>query len=98
MLGGLCGIALGLAMAICGLAPVIRIALQAALGDGRAEVAVAFDRDGRVRSWVVTRSSGSAPSDMAAREAALQLADLEPPGRVAGRTLVYRARFGAALD
>ena len=98
VLGGLCGIALGLAMAIAGLAPAFRTAVETVLGDGQAEVAVAFDPSGRVQSSVLVRSTGSGRSDAAAREAALQLANLQPPAEVAGRTLVYRAQFGAAFD
>ena len=61
-----------------------------------AEVRVAFDGEGRVASSLLTRSAGSRPSDTAALEEALQLASLEPREAVAGRTLVFTARFNAA--
>jgi len=67
-------------------------------GEGSAEIAVAFDHEGRVLSAALRRSTGSKPTDAAARDEALQLASLQPPGRVAGRTLVFRARFGLAFE
>ena len=62
----------------------------------RAEVAVAFDSRGQVASSILTRSTGSRPSDEAALDAAVQLARLQPSAAVAGRTLVFKARFSAA--
>jgi len=95
------GLALGIAIpftALGGLAgdPLAQLARAAAArahGEARAEIAVSFGQDGQIRSAAVVRSSGSRPSDAAAREAALQLAGLQPAGQVAGRTLVFRASF-----
>jgi hypothetical protein len=100
------GLALGIAIpftALGGLAgdPLAQLARAAATqaaarayGEARAEIAVSFGQDGQIRCASVVRSTGSRPSDAAAREAALQLAGLQPAGQVAGRTLVFRASFG----
>ncbi len=63
--------------------------------DGKAEVAIAFDGDGRIASSRVRRSTGSERSDAAALDGALELASLEQPRLVAGRTLVFRTDVGA---
>ena len=101
------GLALGIAIplvAFAGLAtdPLAQLARAAATqaaarasGEGRAEIAISFDSHGRVRSTALVRSTGSKPSDEAARDAAVQLAGLQPAGQVAGRTLVFRASFKA---
>ena len=104
------GLALGIAIPLTvlgGLAaePLAQLAQAAATqvaarasGEGRAEIAVSFDRDGQIRCAILRRSTGSRPADEAAREAALQLAGLRTPAQVAGRTLVFSARFGTVLD
>ena len=104
------GLALGIAIpfaALGGLAadPLAQLARAAAAqaasrvyGEARAEIAVSFGLDGQIRGAAVVRSTGSRPSDDAAREAALQLAGLQPAGEVAGRTLVFRASFGTASN
>jgi outer membrane biosynthesis protein TonB len=56
----------------------------------RAEVSVSFDSDGRIAAATLVRSTGSRVDDAQARQAALQLADLQPAGAAAGRTLVFR--------
>jgi hypothetical protein len=106
----LCGYALGISIplaALAGAAPerlaegvrmAVAEAVASARGEGRAEIAVAFDREGRVMSSALVRSAGSRPRDAAARDEALQLASLEPRGQVAGRTVVFTAQFGAAID
>jgi hypothetical protein len=106
----LVGLALGVAMAFAvldarfagrlsqGVHAAVEWAVELVQGDGKADVAVAFDRDGRVVSSALVRSTGSGLTDEAARDAALQLASLEPPGQVAGRTRIYRTTFCAALD
>jgi outer membrane biosynthesis protein TonB len=75
------------------LAPAV--AAMAAQAERRAEIAVRFDADGRIVEVVVLRSTGSRTGDAAAREEALQLAGLQAPPAVAGRTLVFRIAFGA---
>ncbi len=67
-------------------------------GDARADVAVAFDGEGRVASVALLRSTGSTTSDAAARDAALQLASLEPRGGSSGLTRIYHASFDAAAE
>jgi outer membrane biosynthesis protein TonB len=106
----LCGYALGISIpmaSLAGAAPerlaaglrmAVAEAVASARGEGRAEVAVAFDDEGRVASAALTRSAGSRSRDEAAREEALQLASLEPRGQVAGRTVLFTAVFGAAID
>lgn len=106
-LGGLClGIAIPFA-ALGGVAadPLAQLARAAATqaaarayGGSKAEIAVSFDHDGRIHCAAMLRSTGSQSSDAAAREAALQLAALQPAGQVAGRTLVFRASFGIASN
>ena len=61
-----------------------------------AEVAVAFDRNGRVTTSQLRKSSGSERTDAAAVDAAVELATLRQPADVAGRTLLFRARFDSA--
>ncbi len=102
------GLALGIAIPFAALGgwaadPLAQLARAAAAqaaarayGEARAEIAVSFDHAGRIRCTALLRSTGSRPSDEAAREAALQLAGLQPAGQVAGRTLVFRASFGTA--
>jgi TonB family protein len=76
--------------AIAALGPVMTAAFADPAAAGRAEVAVSFDADGRIASSALVRSSGSRRSDATAREAALQLASLQPSAGAAGRTLVFR--------
>jgi hypothetical protein len=61
----------------------------------RAQVAVQFDRAGRIASTALVRSSGSGAADQAARDAALQLASLEPAETAAGRTRVFNIALAA---
>lgn len=58
-----------------------------------AEVAIAFDRDGRPLAHALRRSSGSARSDAAAVSESLELASLRQPAELAGRTVLFTARF-----
>jgi hypothetical protein len=55
----------------------------------RAQVEVSFGADGKIASSALVRSTGSRVGDRAAREAALQLASLEPAEGVAGRTRMF---------
>ena len=84
---------------LAALGPAVSTAIRLASGHWRspssAVVVVAFDETGRIRSSAIQRSSGSARADAAALDAAVDLANLSPPGAVAGRTLLYRACFGA---
>jgi hypothetical protein len=66
-------------------------ALQAPARD--AEVSVVFDHKGRPLAHALRRSSGSQRSDQAAVSAAMELASLRHPCEVAGRTLLFTARF-----
>ena len=85
-------------------APALRIAAHQAVsnaahglvaggGGGVAEVAVAFDGQGRVAATVLRRSSGQPGSDAQALDAARELASLQLPEAVAGRTVLFHARF-----
>ena len=58
-----------------------------------AEVTVAFDIHGRPSSHALRRSSGSQRSDQAAISAAMELASLRHPCEMAGRTVLFTARF-----
>ncbi len=58
-----------------------------------AEVAIAFDREGRPQAHALRRSSGSARSDAAAVSESLELASLRQPAELAGRTVLFTARF-----
>ena len=58
-----------------------------------AEVKITFDRRGKVSAAEVRHSTGSRRSDTAAVDAAVDLASLNAPADVAGRTLVIRANF-----
>ncbi len=87
-------------------APALRLAADQAVanasrpfvaGGGVAEVAVAFDGEGRVAATVLRRSSGRAASDAEALDAARELASLQLPEAVAGRTVLFHARFNAGL-
>ena len=95
----LAGLTLGptLVMAtLDGAAPLLRlaspmvVAATAAPTPRRAEVSVRFDCDGRIETAAMVHSTGSRIDDAQARQAALQLADLQPAGAAAGRTLVFR--------
>ena len=108
-LRAVCGLSLGLAiptaammdpgLPLAALGPAVSTAVQLVSAQwrppGSAEVVVAFDETGRVRSSAIRRSSGSERADAAALDAAVDLANLSPRGAVAGRTLTYRACFGA---
>jgi TonB family protein len=98
----LAGLTLGPALLLAALDDGLLAALQAmpralaaaaAPAHGRAEVSVSFARDGHVAGAQVLRSTGSHARDAAARQAALQLADLQPLDTSAGRTLVFHIAF-----
>ncbi len=102
MLRALAGMALGpslLAASLSGAAPatvsILRplMAVMAETGPRRAQVAVCFDHAGKVAASTLVRSSGSDATDAAAKEAALQLASLEPADASAGRTRVFSIAF-----
>ncbi len=101
------GLALGLAIAVAAMADLqpraypaasaARSILQTSLlrRSSVAEVAVAFDGEGRVAASRLSRSSGSRVSDAAAIGAARELAGLHSPADVAGRTLLIRVDYRA---
>jgi hypothetical protein len=95
---GLSLIVLSLALLAPSPAPIVHALAQVAGGRaGRmAEVAVAFDKQGRPTSHALRRSSGSQRSDAAAVSEALELASLSEPCAVAGRTVLFTARFDQA--
>ena|SRR5579862_6559286 len=89
---------LSLALLAPGPAPIARAlasaAAEAAQRPARmAEVAIAFDNQGKPASHALRRSSGSTQSDEAAVREALALADLRKPHDLAGRTVLFTARF-----
>ena len=108
-LRAICGLAFGLAipmgammdpgLPLAALGPAVSTAVglvsQHWRAPGSAVVVVAFDETGRIRSSAIQRSSGSARADAAALDAAVDLANLSPRDSVAGRTLLFRACFGA---
>ena len=64
----------------------------------RAEVSVSFDSYGQIAVAALVRSTGSGADDAAARQAALELADLQPADTAAGRTLVFKIAFDGAAS
>jgi hypothetical protein len=85
-------------LALLATAPVARalisVADEAASHPAQlAQVAIAFDRYGRPLAHAVRQSSGSPRSDEAAVSEALELASLRQPSDLAGRTLLFTARF-----
>ena len=71
------------------------VSLRQTAGRRTAEVAVAFDGQGRIAGSRLNRSSGSAASDATDLGAARELASLHSPADVAGRTLLIRIGFRA---
>jgi hypothetical protein len=79
-------------------APIAQAIASAAAGASQpsvrlAEVVIAFDDRGRPAVHALRRSSGSAQTDAAAVREALALADLRKPHDLAGKTVLYTARF-----
>jgi hypothetical protein len=93
MLRTLAGLALGPSLAMA----TLDWGAQAPPPDPRrAEVAVRFDEAGRAAAISLIRSTGSKGSDAVAREAALQLAGLQPTDLAAGHTLVFKVALADA--
>jgi hypothetical protein len=102
------GIALGLALMMAvlnGLGPGPAVAAETLAAtavraldrpDHHALVAVDFDSKGRPAAHALRRSSGSAETDAAAVEAALEVASLRPRSEVAGRTLLFKTWIDGA--
>lgn len=73
---------------------LISAADQASIPPARlARVAIAFDRRGRPLTQAVRQSSGSPRSDADAVREAMELASLRHPGELAGKTVLFTARF-----
>jgi hypothetical protein len=94
----LAGLALGPAMLAATMSELPKLAPPSpipaiALEPARAQVAVSFDRAGRIAAAALVRSSGSRAADSQAREAAMQLASLEPADAAAGRTHIFSIAF-----
>jgi hypothetical protein len=99
MLRALAGLALGPSMLAATLGAAAPEPLTAAMAPTvaaiarseprRAEVAVSFGLDGRIAGSALVRSTGSSANDAVARDAALQLASLEPAA-AGGHTRVFR--------
>ncbi len=64
-----------------------------AIRASEAEVAVAFDGEGRIIASNLRRSTGSRAGDQRALVAATEVASLSRPADVAGRTLMIRTSF-----
>ena len=86
-----------ISLALLATAPIARALIsaadEAAPAARQAQVAIAFDRKGRPLAPFLRHSSGSLRSDEAAVSEALALASLRQPSDVAGKTVLFSARF-----